>query len=156
MEIIWHDYNPWLIVLLAVTLIPAFLGESHFNVQSYSFLYDWTPERRQLEYLRYTGTSDETAKEVKMFGLSRFLTERYQTLSERFYEKNRTLSLQRTSWGVVFAIVGSVGYYAAYVVIIIRTVSGQLSLGDLTFLAGSFRSPANLATGHLEPLYLCG
>lgn len=131
-------FNPWLIVLLAVTLIPAFLGESHFNVQSYSFLYDWTPERRQLEYLRYTGTSDETAKEVKMFGLSRFLTERFQTLSERFYEKNRTLSLQRTSWGVVFAMVGSVGYYAAYVVIIIRTVSGQLSLGDLTFLAGSF------------------
>ncbi len=131
-------FNPWLIVLLAVTLIPAFLGESHFSVQSYSFLYDWTPERRQLEYLRYTGTSDETAKEVKMFGLSRFLTERYQTLSERFYEKNRTLSRQRTFWGVVFAMVGSIGYYAAYVVIIIRTVSGQLSLGDLTFLAGSF------------------
>ena len=131
-------FNPWLIVLLAVTLIPAFLGESHFNVQSYSFLYEWTPERRQLEYLRYTGTSDETAKEVKMFGLSRFLTERYQTLSERFYEKNRTLSRQRTFWGIVFAMVGSIGYYAAYVVIIIRTVSGQLSLGDLTFLAGSF------------------
>ena len=33
-------FNPWLIVLLAVTLIPAFLGESHFNVQSYSFLCD--------------------------------------------------------------------------------------------------------------------
>jgi ATP-binding cassette subfamily B protein len=35
-------------------------------------------------------------------------------------------------------LIGSGGYYAAYVLIIIQTVSGQLTLGDMTFLAGSF------------------
>ena len=131
-------FNPWLMLLLAVTLIPAFLGETHFTGQSYSFLYNWTPERRQLDYLRYTGTSDQTAKEVKAFGLSDFLTDRYQQLADRFYQANRDLSVRRTAWGMVFALVGSGGYYAAYVLIIIQTVSGQLTLGDMTFLAGSF------------------
>ena len=131
-------FNPWLILLLAVTLIPAFLGETHFTGQSYSFLYSWTPERRELDYLRYTGTSDQTAKEVKAFGLSSFLTDRYQRLADRFYQENRNLSVRRTLWGTIFALVGSGGYYAAYVVIIVQTVSGQLTLGDLTFLAGSF------------------
>ena len=131
-------FNPWLILLLAVTLIPAFLGETHFTGQSYSFLYSWTPERRELDYLRYTGTSDQTAKEVKAFGLSSFLTDRYQRLADRFYQENRNLSVRRTIWGTIFALVGSGGYYAAYVVIIVQTVSGQLTLGDLTFLAGSF------------------
>ncbi len=131
-------FNPWLILLLLVTLVPAFLGEAHFTGQSYSFMYGWTPERRELDYLRYTGASDETAKEVKVFGLSGFLTERYRVLSESFYRANRTLSVRRAAWGTVFAMGGSAGYYAAYVVIILRTVSGQLSLGDLTFLAGSF------------------
>lgn len=131
-------FNPWLILLLAVTLIPAFLGETHFTGQSYSFLYSWTPERRELDYLRYTGTSDQTAKEVKAFGLSHFLTDRYQRLADRFYRENRNLSVRRTIWGTIFALVGSGGYYAAYLVIIVQTVNGQLTLGDLTFLAGSF------------------
>src|SRR5690606_22272201 len=28
-------YAPWLIALLAVAVVPAFLGESHFNAQGY-------------------------------------------------------------------------------------------------------------------------
>ncbi|HIL57731.1 MAG TPA: ABC transporter ATP-binding protein, partial [Rhodothermales bacterium] len=61
-------YAPALLALLALALVPAFLGEAHFNAQSYSLAYSWTPERRELDYLRYVGASDETAKEVKVFG----------------------------------------------------------------------------------------
>jgi ATP-binding cassette subfamily B protein len=131
-------FNPWLILLLAVTLIPAVIGEAHFNARSYSLIYGWTPERRELDYLRFTGASDRTAKEVKIFGLANFLTERYRDLSTRYYLANRDLSIRRAGWGGILAAIASVGYYGAYVVIIIRTVSGQLSIGDLTFLAGSF------------------
>ncbi|MEK9857474.1 MAG: ABC transporter ATP-binding protein, partial [Deltaproteobacteria bacterium] len=54
-------FNPWLLLLLGVALIPAFLGETHFTGQSYSLMYGWTEERRELDYLRYAGASDETA-----------------------------------------------------------------------------------------------
>ncbi len=131
-------FNPWLILLLLVTLLPAFVGEAHFNARSYSLMYSWTPERRELDYLRYLGASDDTAKEVKIFGLSDFLTGRYRDLATRYYLANRDLSVRRASWGSVFAIIGNVGYYGAYAFIILRTVSGQLSIGDMTFLAGSF------------------
>jgi len=70
-------FNPWLLLLLAITLIPAFLGETHFNSQSYSLMYGWTQERRELDYLRFAGASDETAKEVKIFGLSDFFGKRF-------------------------------------------------------------------------------
>src|SRR5690606_41374975 len=69
-------YAPWLIVLLAVALSPAFVGESHFNALNYSLNFAWTPERCQLEYVRQMGASVETAKEVKIFNLHRFLIER--------------------------------------------------------------------------------
>jgi ATP-binding cassette subfamily B protein len=75
--------------MLAAALLPSFIGESHFNAQSYSLLYSWTPERRLLDYLRFTGASNETAKEVKVFGLSEFLTDEYRVRAEEFYEKNR-------------------------------------------------------------------
>ncbi len=131
-------FNPWLILLLLIALVPAFLGEAHFNARSYSFMRKWTPERRELDTLRYAGASDETAKEVKIFGLSDFLAKRYGELSDRFYRINRALAVRRAVWGILLGMIGSVGYYAAYVVIILRTVTGKLTLGDLTFLAGSF------------------
>ncbi|MBC7921774.1 MAG: ABC transporter ATP-binding protein [Ferruginibacter sp.] len=142
-------FNPWLIGLLLVAVVPAFLGESYFNDQSYSLVRGWTPERRELDYLRYIGASDETAKEVKIFGLSGFLTDRYRELSGQFYTANRRLSTKRAAWGTVFAGLGSAGYYGAYAYIIARAVTGSLTIGDLTFLAGSFRQLRGLLEGIL-------
>ena len=131
-------FNPWLLLLLAITLIPAFLGETHFNSQSYSLMYGWTQERRELDYLRFAGASDDTAKEVKIFGLSDFFGKRYQKLAGEYYQVNRNLSVRRAAWGGLLSMLGSLGYYTAYAVIIYKTVYGELSLGDLTFLSGSF------------------
>lgn len=132
-------YAPWLILLLAVALIPAFVGESHFNALNYSLNFQWTAERRQLEYIRQMGASLETAKEVKIFNLNRFFIERFRTMSAKFYEANRALARRRAFWGSLLAALGTLGYYVAYGYIAWRTVSGDFTIGDLTFLAGSFR-----------------
>jgi len=143
-------FNPWLILLLVVAVVPAFLGESHFNDRSYALTRSQTEERRELDYLRYLGASDDTAKEVKLFGLSDFLVGRFRTLAEKFYSDGRALMIRRSAWGTLFALLGSVGYYSAYVVIIFRAVNGSLSIGDLTFLAGSFRQLRSLLEGILS------
>ncbi len=132
-------YAPWLIVLLLVALVPAFLGEFHFNAQSYEVNHRWTPERRELDYLRMLGASAQTAKEVKSFGLNRFLVDRYRELSWSIYRANRRVALRRAGWGGLFTTIGTAGYYAAYVFIAWRTVRGEFSVGDLTFLSSSFR-----------------
>ena len=142
-------YAPWLIVLLAVALVPAFVGESHFNALGYSLNHQWTPERRQLEYLRQTGASVETAKEVKIFNLHRFLIDRYKVLAEKFYLANRALARRRALWGTLLAALGTLGYYVAYAYIAWRTVRGDFSIGDLTFLAGSFLRLRQLLEGLL-------
>ncbi|MBC8083590.1 MAG: ABC transporter ATP-binding protein [Hymenobacter sp.] len=143
-------FNPWLLLLLLIAVIPAFLGESHFNERSYSLVHGWTPERRELDYLRQTGASDETAKEVKIFGLSQFLIDRFKLLSDEFYQKNKDLVIKRAGWGTFFAAVGAAGYYAAYVYIVSQAVLGQISIGQLTFLAGSFGRMRGLLEGILS------
>lgn len=137
-------YAPWLIVLLVIALVPAFLGEAHFNGQGYSLNYAWTSERRVLDYLRQAGASVETAKEVKIFGLHPFLIERYHALAEGLYAANRDLAKRRALWGSAFATLGTIGYYIAYALIAWRTVRGEFSIGDLTFLSASFRRLRNL------------
>ncbi len=132
-------FAPWLIVLLIVALVPAFLGEAHFNAKSYSLDFGRTPERRELDYIRQTAASVETAKEVKIFGLNDFLIDRYRRLAASFYDANRRLALRRAGWGGLFTTIGTIGYYFAYAYIAWRTLTGEFSVGDLTFLAGSFR-----------------
>ncbi|MBL7697170.1 MAG: ABC transporter ATP-binding protein [Chitinophagaceae bacterium] len=143
-------FNPWLILLLFVAVLPAFAGESYFNDRSYSLSRRQTPERRELDYIRYIGASDETAKEVKVFSLSGFLVDRFRQLSSKFYRDNKKLAVRRSVWGTVFSLIGSLGYYGAYVYIISRTITGHLSIGDLTFLAGSFRQLRSLLEGILS------
>jgi ATP-binding cassette subfamily B protein len=143
-------YVPWLLVLLALAVLPSFLGETHFAALGYSLLYRWTPERRQLDYLRFTAASDETAKEIKLFGLSRWLTDRYARLADAFYEANRSLSIRHSAVSTVLTTIGTLGYYGAYGVIIYLTVigyrsaAGLFTIGVLTFLAGSFQQSRDL------------
>ncbi|MBS0219746.1 MAG: ABC transporter ATP-binding protein [Proteobacteria bacterium] len=131
-------YAPWLVALLVATLLPMFLGEAHFNAQTYTLDFGRTPERRELDYVRQTAASVETAKEVKIFGLNRFLIDRYLTLANAFYLANRRLAVRRASWGSTLSAIGTVGYYVAYAYIVWHTLTGEFSIGDLTFLSGSF------------------
>ncbi|MEZ5009731.1 MAG: ABC transporter ATP-binding protein [Chitinophagales bacterium] len=137
-------FEPWLILLLIIAVLPTFLSETYFNQSGYSLVRSWTPERRELDYLRFIGASDETAKEIKIFGLADFIKERFSTLSQKYYQANKSLAIKRSLWGSVFNTLGDVAYYGTYVFIIIRTVAGVLSVGDLTFLSGSFNRLRNL------------
>lgn len=143
-------FNPWLILVLFIAIIPSFLGESHFNSQNYALTRSQTPERRELDYIRYLGASDETAKEVKIFGLADFIITRFKTLSDRFYADNSKLAIKRSVWGTFFSVLGSMGYYTAYGFIIYQTVTGKASVGTLTFLAGSFRQLSSLMENMLN------
>jgi ATP-binding cassette, subfamily B, bacterial len=137
-------YNPWLLLLLAAAVVPSFLGETHYAALSYSLLFRRTPERRELDYLRYTGASDETAKEVQLFGLAPWLTQRYHDLAQRYFEENKQLSIRRGVVSALLSVLSTVGYYAAYVVILQRAAAGAITIGLLTFLAGSFMRSRDL------------
>jgi len=137
-------FNPWLILLLLVAVIPSFLGESHFNQRTYSLTQNWTPQRRELDYLRYIGASDVTAKEVKIFGLENFLAKRFKRISDDYYIANRKIAVKRAAWGGFLSAIGTLAYYGAFVFIILQTVSGAITVGMLTFLSGSFQRMQNM------------
>lgn len=137
-------FKPILILILVVAILPSFLGETKFSADSYSLTRSWTPQRRELDYLRYIGASDQTAKEVKVFGLASFISDRFKTLADEYYQANRKLSMSRAFWGSALSVIGTGAYYGAYVFIAMDTVAGEISVGQLTFLAGSFLQMRNM------------
>jgi len=131
-------FSPWLMALLVAAVIPAFLGETHFSKLAYSVLFHRTPQRRQLDYLRLLGASAQSAKEVKIFGLGGFLTNRYRSLAADMEVENRRLAARRAIVGSALNLVATGGYYGAYAVVLLKTLAAAISIGTFTFLTGAF------------------
>jgi ATP-binding cassette subfamily B protein len=130
-------YSPWLLVILIVCIIPAFLGESHFAFLGYSLATHQTHTKRLMDYFRTLGASKESAKELKLFGLSDFFTGRYSELSDDIYHENRALAGRRLLNGALLSMLSTAGYYAAYAWVIYLTVAGRQSIGTMVFLSGA-------------------
>lgn len=136
-------FEPLLIVLLALSIIPLFINEIRFSGQQYSLSRSWTTERRELDYLRYIGANDKTAKEIKLFGLTDFIATRFRNLSEQYYSINKSITVKRSIYSALFNILGVICYYGAYIVIIRSVLLGEITIGELTFLSASFNRLRN-------------
>jgi ATP-binding cassette subfamily B protein len=136
-------FSPWLLLLLVVGVIPAFVGETHFAFLGYAKNFRQTPIRRQLDYLRLLGGSKEAAKELKLFGLREFLTGRFKGLSDQVYLEDISLARRKFTAGSVLSMIGTAGYYTAYVYAVWRTVTGVFSFGTLTLLANAIREASS-------------
>jgi ATP-binding cassette subfamily B protein len=130
-------YSPLLLLLLIFCAIPAFLGESHFAFLGYTLSHELTPAKREMDYLRLLGSSKEGAKEVKVFGLGYHLQEKFDQLNQSVIRKNKDLALSRLKWCFSLGMFGSVGYYLAYAYLVFRAMKGEMTVGTLTFLAGT-------------------
>jgi len=136
-------FSPWILLLLIAGVLPAFVGESHFAFLGYSLRFRQTPARRQLDYLRVLGASKESAKELKLFGLSSHLTGRYARISDEIYDQDVSLLKRRLRATGLFSLLSATAYYGAYAFVIYRTVHGALTIKDLVYLAAAIAGASN-------------
>ncbi|HVW78005.1 MAG TPA: ABC transporter ATP-binding protein [Alloacidobacterium sp.] len=130
-------YSPWLMVLLALGVIPSFLGETHFAFLGYAKNFRQTPAKRQMDYLRQVGGSKEAAKELKLFNLNEYLTNRFAALAEQIYQENIALSRKKLIGGGLLGILSTLGYYGSYAYVIWRAVNGYYNIGTFYFITNA-------------------
>src|ERR1700726_4364515 len=118
-------FSPWLVLLLALGVLPTFLGETHFAFLGYAKNFRQTPAKRQMDYLRQVAGSREGAKELKLFNLSNYLSNRFTKLSQGIYEENVALSRKKLLAGGLLGVIATLGYYGAYAFVIWRAVTGN-------------------------------
>jgi ATP-binding cassette subfamily B protein len=130
-------FSPWILVVLIACIVPTFFGETHFAFLGYSLNSHQTPARREMEYVRNLGGSRESAKELKLFGLGPFLVDRYRGISKELHRQTVALAQRRLVMGLLLAVLGTIGYYGSYAFAIHQTVTGLLTIGTLTLVAGA-------------------
>ncbi|HZL18991.1 MAG TPA: ABC transporter ATP-binding protein [Polyangia bacterium] len=132
-------FSGWMALAVLVATIPAFIAEARFSGAAFR-LRNWrSPDSRRLTYLEYVLANDEHAKEVKLFGLGPLLLDRYRTLAESFFADDRRLAVRRAAWGYALSLLSTAVFYGSYALIVVATVRGKLSLGDMTLGLVAFR-----------------
>ncbi len=145
-------FSPWLAIIVFLSAIPSFLSQSQYAERAFRAVSRRAPESRLLNYLETILTSNETVKEIKLFGLGEYLLKRYQVLFMKFYLEDRAIAQRRTIAGLGWGILSTLVFYGSYAWIVLRTISGLITLGDMTMFLSIFRQSQNSIRSLLDSL----
>jgi ATP-binding cassette subfamily B protein len=142
----------WMLLLIVFAAVPEFVVQTRFSRDGFR-LFNWrTPEMRRQQYYEAVLTDADSVKEVRLFGLGPLFFARYRELFHRFWKEDRDLTLRRSAWGLLLETLSNVAYYAAYVWVVLRAVSGALSLGGVGLFVGVFRDAQGIVGNILHTI----
>lgn len=145
-------FSPWALVILVVGAIPSFISEARFSGSAFRLFGKRTPESRQQNYIESLLSHEAHIKEVKLFGFAPLLLQRYRETFEKLYAEDRALTLRRDGWGFLLGVVGTIAFYATYAWIVLETVNGTISLGQMTMYLVLFKQGQSAVSSSLSAI----
>lgn len=145
-------FSIWAVTILVLAAMPAFFAETKFAGEAFR-LFSWrAPETREQHYLETLLAREDFAKEVKLYQLGDMLLGRYHSLFNRLYGEDRDLTIRRGQWGYLLSLLSTGAFYIAYAWIVLETVAGRISLGDMTMYLTVFRQGQSTFSGALTSI----
>lgn len=133
------QFSPWALLLLFIGALPVFVAEARFSNDAFQIFRRRSPETRTQIYLETVLAREDSIKEVKLFQLGPLLLQRYRDIFTTLFTEDRRLILRREIWGFLLGLLGTLAFYAAYGWVVLETVRGTITLGDMTMYLLVFR-----------------
>ena len=127
-------------LIAAATLlapIPAFVSGSRYGWWGFQQMRRQSPQRRLMTYLTNVLTTDEYAKEIKLFTLGDHFIDRYRRVADDYLAATRALLLRRYWLGFAWGSLTTIASSGTYLYVALQAVRGSLTLGQLTVFAGA-------------------
>ncbi|MBD8123956.1 ABC transporter ATP-binding protein [Pseudomonas lutea] len=145
-------FSPWALLILVLGALPVFFAETHFSGNAFRLFQRRAPETRQQNYLEALLSQEAHTKEVKLFGMAPLLLQRYRDNFTRLYAEDRRLTLRRDAWGFALGLLGTAAFYVAYAWVVLDTVRGQTTLGQMTMYLVLFKQGQVAITASLSAI----
>lgn len=117
--------------------IPAFVSGSRYGWQGFNLMRRQSPTRRMMMYLTQLLTTDEYAKEIKLYSLGDHFIDRYENLATGYYRSTRALVVRRYWSGFAWGSLTTLASSGTFLYVAIQAVSGVFTLGQLTVYTGA-------------------
>ncbi len=124
--------SPWIAVAALISPIPAFISGSRYGWWGFQQMRRQSPVRRVMSYLTNLMTTDEYAKEVKLFTAGDYFIDRYERTAEGYYAETRDLLVKRYVAGFGWGSLTTLASSGTFLYVALLAVRGQVTLGALT------------------------
>ncbi|MBE9205420.1 ABC transporter ATP-binding protein [Nostoc sp. LEGE 06077] len=117
--------------VLFVAALPAMLVRVKYSRIMYDWQRKWTPMQRQGFYLAWMLTSDQFAKEIRLFDLGHYFSNWYLRIRRQIYKESLKIFTRRFIANFAAEAIAGILIFAIYALIIYQAINGVLRLGDL-------------------------
>ncbi|MGO2398661.1 MAG: ABC transporter ATP-binding protein, partial [Halomonas sp.] len=146
------QFSPWALLILAAGALPVFVSEAKFSGDAFRLFRRRSPETRMQGYLETVLAREDSIKEVKLFGLEPLFLQRYRDIFNRLFREDRRLTLRREGWGFLLGLLGTLTFYAAYGWVVVETIAGAITLGQMTMYLMVFKQGQSALSASLTAI----
>jgi ATP-binding cassette, subfamily B, bacterial len=146
----------WIALAALVSPIPAFISDSRYGWWGFQMMRRQSPVRRAMSYLVTLMTTDEYAKEVKLFTAGDYFTKRYRTVAEGYYAETKRLLTHRYLAGFGWGSLTTIASSGTFLYVAVLAIRGQVTLGALTVYtqaAGQVQGAFQGILGGIQGIY---
>ncbi len=133
------SFSPIVGIGLVCATVPAAAFRIWYSNKRYLLHQRQTELERKNWYYHMVLTNAEYAKEVRLYGLGPFFQERYQKAQKELRTTQLTLSRSRILWDVLAEGLITVAIFGSLSVIVLMTLKGNLSPGDMVMYFMGFQ-----------------
>ncbi|MCM1263344.1 MAG: ABC transporter ATP-binding protein/permease [Butyrivibrio sp.] len=129
--------NIWLVPIVAVPAVLCFYVNRHKMSWVWNKADNWQRSERQLNYVKTAAIDVSRAKDVRIFHLQNLLDKSFA----RAFKERMNWYRQQDSWefkhDLLFAVINSLGNFAAYAYVILLVTKGNIGAGDFVLYFNS-------------------
>ncbi|HIK32271.1 MAG TPA: ABC transporter ATP-binding protein [Oscillatoriales cyanobacterium M59_W2019_021] len=129
----------WVVFLLVFPIFPRIFVRLKFVKIIHEWIQRRTKTQRLAGYYNNLLTTDNFAKEVRLFDLGELFKHRFLVLRKKLLQEELKLTAQQGVAEVITSLISSIAVWIAYAIIAYDTVQGKITVGDLILYNQAFR-----------------
>ena len=144
------QFNLAIVPLLFLTALPSFWTSITYSGRRFWMTRMETQSGRLSNYIQRVLTNPEFAKEVRLFNLGQHLLGQWRDIRTDFNGKSAAIASEYARMRGISGILVNSGFYFAYGWTLVKTIAGDISVGDFTMYTGAFSQAQQLLPAILE------
>ncbi len=133
-------FYPLLALLVAAAALPHLFIQMKFGNQHFRLAFTNSPRERRAAYYGQILSWLQFAKEVRLFNLGNYFLQAFVQITKQILQTQRNQQRREVYWQLPLALLESLVFTAAFVIVVMQALAGKLSIGDVSLYTSAVTS----------------
>ena len=145
-----NTFNLFISIIIFISILPQALVTYKLQKEAFETLVTRSPEARKMNYYSSVMLSNQYAKEVKLFNLGNYFIDKYLGVFFEIHRDVKKVRYKQAVLSILFIVLGIIGIGYSFWWVIISTIDGAFTPGDILIFASSILGARQSLSGVIE------